>query len=212
MKKENRNVRVSAFRYDGGFYTYTAKIFDMLLLNFLWLIGCLPVVTAGASFSALYFVTVHSVRGDGDGVFGEFWRVWKRDMKASIPLWLAALALFFVLLLNLGILRAQPPKLIWLFFIVFFALVLFFLTVFCCYLFPAMATFDMPTRWQLRLALFLSVKHLPLSLLLLGMFAAIYFSMLAVPLLILVLPSVFTLFISFLIEPVLAKHMPEDSE
>lgn len=209
MKKENRNVRVSAFRYDGGFYTYTAKIFDMLLLNFLWLIGCLPVVTAGASFSALYFVTVHSVRGDGDGVFGEFWRVWKRDMKASIPLWLAALAMFFVLLLNLGILRAQPPKLIWLFFIVFFALVLFFLTVFCCYLFPALSTFSMPMKWQIKLSFYAMIKHLPLSFLLGLMFVSLYLAMTALPWLIVVIPSVFALFSSFIIEPVFSKHKPE---
>ena len=198
----------NAFRYDGNFYTYSAKIFDMLLLNLLWLIGCLPVVTAGASFSALYFVTVHSVREDGDGVFKEFWRVWRRDLKASIPVWLAALAMLFVLMLNLGILSAQSPQLIWLFFMVFFALVLFFLLIFCCWFFPALSTFSMPLKWQIKFTFFAEVKHLPLSFLLGLMFVVIYFSALALPWMILVLPSVFALFSSFIIEPVLAKHKP----
>ena len=209
MKKSGKKVRGGFFRYDGDFYTYTAKIFDMLLLNLLWLVGCLPVVTAGASFSALYFVTVHSVRGEGGGVFREFWRVWKRDLKASIPIWLACLAMFLALMLNFGILRAQPSRLIWLFFIVFFALVLLFLTVFCCWLFPAISTFDMPLKWQLRFSFFAGIKHLPLSFLLGLMAAALYFAMMALPWLIAVVPSVFALFSSFILEPVFSKHLPK---
>ena len=216
MKKESGKPRVKAFNkafsYDGGFYTYTSKIFDMLLLNLLWLIGCIPVITAGASFSALYFVTVHSVRGDEKGVFKEFWRVWKRDFKDSLPVWLIALAMYFVLFLNLGILREQEPKLIWLFFIVFFVLVLAFLTVFCCYFFPALSTFQMPKKWLLRFSFYAEIKHLPLSLILGAMFAGMYFAMMAVPWLIVVFPSVFALFSSFIIEPVFAKHKDENQD
>lgn len=50
MKKEIRQ----AFEFDGNFYTLTAKCFDLMALSLYWLAGCLPVVTAGASFSALY--------------------------------------------------------------------------------------------------------------------------------------------------------------
>lgn len=212
MRKQDRNVRIRAFRYDGDFYTYTAKIFDLVAANVLWLIGSLPVATAGASFCALYHVVVHSVRSGERTVFKEFWRVYRRDLKQSLAPWCFALAMYFVLFLNLGILREQTPSLLILFFIVLFVFVLAGLTVVCCYLFPAIATFAMPTKWQLRLALYLSIKHLPLSLLLIAMFAALYFSMLAVPLLVLALPSVFALFSSFLLEPVLAKHMPKDNE
>lgn len=211
QNQKNRPKRSGSgvFGYDGAFYVYTSKIFDMLLLNFLWLVGCLPVITAGASFSALYFVTLHSVREDGKGVFREFWRVWKRDLKQSVPIWLAALALFFTLLLNLGFLREQEPGMLWLFFIVFFVFILFWAIVYCCYLFPAICTFNMPLKWILKLAGYLEFRHLPLSLLLGILFVTIWFSMLSFPWLILVLPSVFALFSSFILEPVFVKHMPE---
>jgi len=209
LKEKDRKVRVSFFRYDGGFYTFTSKIFDLLLLNLLWLAGCLPVVTAGASFSALYFVTEHSVRRDEGGVFREFWRVWQRDLKQSVPVWLVVLAMYFVLRLNLGILMNQPPRLLWLFFIVFFVLILAFLTVFCCYFFPALSIFQMRVKWLIRFSLYAEVKYLPLSLLLGLMFAGMYFSLAALPWLILVLPSVFALFSSFILEPVFSKHMPK---
>lgn len=203
-------MRIRAFRYDGGFYVYTAKVFDLAAANLLWLAGCIPVVTAGASFSALYHVAVRSVRYGERTVFREFWRVYRRDLKQSVPAWCGAGVLYFMLFLNLGIIREQPPSLILLFFIVLFVFLLAWLTVICCYLFPAISTFSMPLMWQLRLSLYLSVKHLPLSFLLTAMFAAVYFSMIGMPLLVLILPAVFSLFSSYIIEPVLEKHLPKD--
>ena len=117
-----------------------------------------------------------------------------------------------MIVLNFGILREQPSSLFILFFIVLFAFMLAALVVLCCYLFPAIATFAMPTKWQLKLSLYLMLKHFPLSLLLALMFAATYFAMLAAPLLLLVLPSVFALFSSFILEPLFKKHMPEEEK
>lgn len=209
IQKQDRTVRSEAFRYDGAFYTVAAKVFDMFVLNLLWLIGCLPVVTAGASFSALYYVTLHSVKEDGRGVCREFFRIWKRDLKETIPVWCAVLATLFVLLLNLGILRDQPPRLIWLFFIVLFVLILAYVIVFTSCVFPAISTFRMPVLWNVKLAFYITVRHLPLSFLLAAMFFTMYFTMTAFPWLILLLPSVFSLFSSFILEPVFSKHMPE---
>ena len=87
MKKEIRQ----AFEFDGNFYTLTAKCFDLMALSLYWLAGCLPVVTAGASFSALYAAVSRSVRQDVGAVSQKFWTAYRRDLKASIPLWLLAL-------------------------------------------------------------------------------------------------------------------------
>lgn len=210
MKKQDRNVRLSAFRYDGSFYTLTGKVFDLVVADLLWLIGCLPVVTAGASFSALYHVIVTSVREGETPVFREFWRVYRRDLKETVPVWLCCAVLYFVLLLNFGISRDQPASNFFLFCIILFVALLVWLTVICCYLFPAIASFSMPVLWNVKLAVYLSFKHLPLSLMLAAMFAVIYFSLTAVPALIVILPAVFSLFSSFIIEPVLEKHLPKD--
>ena len=44
------------FQPDNLFSEVMTKIFDILLLNMLWLICSLPVVTFGASTTALYYV------------------------------------------------------------------------------------------------------------------------------------------------------------
>lgn len=42
------------------------KMTDLILLNVIWLLCCLPVVTAGAATTAAYYVSITSIRcGDG---------------------------------------------------------------------------------------------------------------------------------------------------
>lgn len=42
------------------------KMTDLILLNVIWLLCCLPVVTTGAATTAAYYVSITSIRcGDG---------------------------------------------------------------------------------------------------------------------------------------------------
>jgi len=65
---------------------------DMIVLNVCFLIGCLPVVTVGASMSALYAAMLRRQRGEGSGVFAEFWKDWKQNLRPGIACWLMQLA------------------------------------------------------------------------------------------------------------------------
>ena len=40
------------------------RVADLLLLNFLCILCCIPVVTAGASITALYYVTLKMARDE----------------------------------------------------------------------------------------------------------------------------------------------------
>lgn len=44
------------FSEDSRFYRFMSKLFDLILLNFLWLLTSLPLVTIGASTAALFAV------------------------------------------------------------------------------------------------------------------------------------------------------------
>ena len=69
------------------------KLTDLLVLNLLFLVCCLPVVTAGAALTAMYAVSLRSVRyGDGyvvRTVFASF----KENLKQSTAAWLICLAI-----------------------------------------------------------------------------------------------------------------------
>ena len=103
MKKSKENSGKKMFAYDGNFYTYTGKIFDLLVVSVYWLLGCIPVVTIGASFSALYAAVTKSVRYDRDTISSQFWKAYKQNLIPSIPLTLIYGGVIFIMLLNIGI-------------------------------------------------------------------------------------------------------------
>lgn len=73
------------------------KMTDLILLNILLILCCLPVVTAGAAISAAYYVSITSIRcGDGY-VFRRFFSAFKSSFVPVTPVWLGLLAAGFIL-------------------------------------------------------------------------------------------------------------------
>lgn len=77
------------------------KMTDLILLNILWILCCLPVVTAGAATCAAYYVSITSIRcGDGY-VIKRFFSSFKSSFAAITPIWLGMMAACFVLAVDL---------------------------------------------------------------------------------------------------------------
>jgi len=72
---------------------------DLILLNFLFLLTSIPIVTMGASLTAMYAVNLRSIRyGDGY-VVRTYFEAFKRNFKQSTLAWgilLAVAALLYV--------------------------------------------------------------------------------------------------------------------
>ena len=90
MKKRIRNLPF--FDPDSKPMQVLGTFADMIVLNVCFLIGCLPVVTVGASMSALYAAMLRRQRGEGSGVFAAFWKDWKQNLRPGIACWLMQLA------------------------------------------------------------------------------------------------------------------------
>ena len=54
------------FNYDNPVWRFIGKFGDLIVLNILWIITSIPIVTIGASTTAMYYVTLKLVR-DEDG-------------------------------------------------------------------------------------------------------------------------------------------------
>lgn len=59
------------------------KIADMVIVSVLWLVCSLPVITAGASTSALYHAVIKAVREDKSYAASSFWDAFKMNLKQS---------------------------------------------------------------------------------------------------------------------------------
>lgn len=79
------------FDYDSPVVRFLNKGADLLILNLLFLISCVPVVTIGAAITAMYSVNLHSVRyGDGY-VFQNYTKSFMRCFKQATLAWLIML-------------------------------------------------------------------------------------------------------------------------
>ena len=76
------------------------------------------------------------------------------------------------------------------------------------YAFPALSRFEMPTGWFVKLSLYLTFRHMGISLLLL-IFAASYLLLLWQPMLAAIVPGAANVLLSKLIDPILDQHMPK---
>lgn len=211
MKKRESKRKYSPFAFDGSFYTVTGKIFDLAAVSVYWLVGCIPLVTAGASFSALYAAVTKSILDDQGSVSSVFWRAYRRDLKAALPVWLIYAAAIFVMLLNFGIIRENATGFVGLFFQVLYSMLVLFLLTAACYVFPLLSRFDMPWGWYVKLSVYMTVRYLPKSLLLLAVFALSYLLIWKQLAFVLIVPAIGTLVSSYLLEPLLERHMPKEN-
>lgn len=95
------------FDIDGPVMSIVIKIFDCICLSVLWLACSLPVVTIGASSTAMY-ATVHRYLRRGEGhLLSTFLRAFRDNFKRSTLVWLAALAVLGVLAADALVLRTM---------------------------------------------------------------------------------------------------------
>ena len=145
---------------DSPLMRFLSRMGDLAVLNLLWLVCCLPVVTVGASTVAMNFTAQELLDDACSGVSASFFKAFRRDWKQATVLWLIFLAAgalctaeILILLQNrfslvLTALCLLPPL------AVLFA---------ASYAFPLLAHFDNTTKNTLKNALLLSVGNLPRS-------------------------------------------------
>lgn len=71
------------FDPEGKFAHYGGKIGDLMGLNILTLLGCLPVVTAGASVAAMHYVLLKIFRDEETAVTKMFFKSFRENLRQS---------------------------------------------------------------------------------------------------------------------------------
>ena len=73
---------------------FLGTVADLIILNLLFIICSLPIVTFGAAYSAKYYVAMKKVRGEDSGTIVPFFKAFKRNFKQSTVVWLIMLIAF----------------------------------------------------------------------------------------------------------------------
>ena len=86
------------FNPDSPLMITISQITDCIFLSLFWIIGCIPVVTIGASFAAMYDATFRGFRKHERNVWQRFYKTFRSSWKQGILPTVVVVAGFWVLL------------------------------------------------------------------------------------------------------------------
>ena len=151
------------FSLDSPFMRAMSRIADLMILNLLFLLTSIPIVTIGAGLAALYTVCFRLGTDDEGSTSKDYFRAFKENFKQATVLWLILLLIMGTAFLNAAFFYTLGGlfHLIW---IIAAALLVLALFIFS-YAFPLMSQFESPSMQIFKNSLILSVAYLPRSIL-----------------------------------------------
>ncbi|MBR1780779.1 MAG: YesL family protein [Oscillospiraceae bacterium] len=130
---------------------------NLILLNLLWFLCSLPIVTMGASTCALYSAVIRCWNDTDNTVLGDFFGAFKENFKRGTGAWLIFLLLSLVLYGDIDIsingFRGTPFSALW----IPAALALVVLVCTAIYAFPMLVRYDDNLKTTLRNSISLAI-------------------------------------------------------
>lgn len=98
---------------DNPFFNFMGRLADIVLLNLLFLVCSLPVITIGASLAALYQSCDDMPEGEFISAFRNFFGTFRKQFKKSIRIWLVFLATGCLLIFDILFLGGTGGRNVW---------------------------------------------------------------------------------------------------
>ena len=76
------------FNLDNPFVQFLSRVGDLIIVNTLFLLCCVPVVTVGASAAALHKVSQAIILDEDNGTIKTFFRGFRENFRQATALWL----------------------------------------------------------------------------------------------------------------------------
>ena len=212
------------FNYDNPVWRFVGRIWDLFILNLLWVICSIPIVTFGASTTAMYYCTLKIAKDrDSGGMFTMFFHSFKDNIGQSTIIWIIMAFIGGILFFDIRFFSFYSPinntVIRMIIFTVTCFLILLWLFIFL-YIFPIQAKFINSIKQTFKLALFMSIKHLVRTIIILAgsliILIAVYYLIMRMPgvmsMLVLILGSGISLFQASQFNMVFDKYINEDNE
>lgn len=223
----------SFFDLDGKFFNFMTKLANLMLLNILFVVCCLPVFTIGASFTAMYTVALKMPKGKEAYIARSFFKAFKENFKQATILWLILMfvgaALFadnwfanrMIESVNNG--TASNPQLLSTVATVLSvsSKILFIIwAVITSYVFPVLAKFENTIKNILKNSLIMSITHFIKSIgivainlaILVTIFMGVKYIMIALMVYLFIGFSVSALANSYMFVGIFANYIPEGED
>lgn len=156
------------FDLDSPLMQVLNKVADLMLLNILCLVCCIPIITTGASLTALHYMALKIVRNEECYIMRGFFKSFKENFKQGTIIWLLLLLVIgilagdFYIMKNSGIQFNKVLQII----ITAVGVLVLFTTMF---VFPVLAKFVNTTMRTIKNAFVMSILQFPKTILMVVM-------------------------------------------
>ena len=169
------------FSYESRFSQLLLKLCYACYLNLLWFVCSLPVVTLGASTTALYYVTLKLARDEEGNVTAMFFRAFRDNFKQATVLWLimlgagAFLGVDGYILAHLRQSSQGPAAVLWTVLLAAVIAAAVFYVILLLYLFPLVASVKNTNRAMLKNSFLIGAHYLFCTIVVFVIHFAVFF-------------------------------------
>lgn len=146
------------------------KMADLLWLNVLTLICCIPIVTIGASFTAMNYMALKMARNEECYITRGFFKSFRENFKQATLIWLLLLFVFIILAGDFFIIRNSGLEFNVIFQAVLMAVSFLMLCTFM-FVFPVLAKFENTLMRTIKNAFLMSIMQFPKTILMIILYA-----------------------------------------
>ena len=167
------------FNMDNPFFRFVNRIADMIVLNVIFLVSCVPVFTIGPALTALYYVAINTWGREDGYIFKMYVKSFKENFKQSTVMWLILLVIGVILsvdvwywvsqwkLTGTGIYKPLT--------VISVVMLMVYLMIFT-FVWPLLAKFSNSNSGTIKNALAMVLTHVPETILIWAIFALVAFA------------------------------------
>ena len=166
------------FDLDSPVMRFLSKMADLMILNILTMICCLPLFTAGAAFTALHYVCLKMVRNEEGYIAKSYFKAFKENFKQATIIWLIFLVGFGILVGDYYIIiKGQIAIPSFVKFVIGFAIA--FVVLAANFVFAAQAKFANTVKQTIKNAFAMGIIQFPKSIVMTVLYVAPYIALYA---------------------------------
>lgn len=147
------------FDLESPIFKLLAKAVDIMIINVLFILGCIPIFTIGASLTALYKVTLKMVSKEDMYIVREFMLAFKKNFKVTTAVWGIMVFIGFLFAVNYQLLQ-NFSGVLYIFSSVVLAVFTFIYLCVFTFIFPYIALYENSTEKFLINSLIISLSNI----------------------------------------------------
>lgn len=152
------------FNMDNKFFTALGRIADMIILNVIFVVCCIPIVTIGAAWTAMYYVALKMVKNEESYIIRSFLKSFKENFKQATIIWGIFLVAGIILGVDFWVMTGVTATWGKVFFYALGVVALMYAFT-LAYVFPVLSRFYNTTKNTVKNAFLMSLRHLPWTIL-----------------------------------------------